>query len=82
MSETYSLAVTGLRADSQFTAKPLTLPDSACQGLQTSTGAMGLLGQAAASGGQVFCKRNDGSFGWYTVDAERSTAANPVLKAV
>ena len=83
MAETYSLAVTGLRADSQFTPKPLTLPDSACIGRQTvDVGRFGAASVTMQTGAQTLCKLNDGSFGWYTIDAERSTPSNIVLKAV
>jgi hypothetical protein len=81
-AETYSLAVTGLRADSPWTAKPITLGDSAAQGISASGNTAGGLQYAARTGVQVLCKRNDGSQAWYTIDAERSTPAAPVLKAV
>lgn len=75
MTETYSLALTGLRADSQFTAKPLTIPDSSAR-----DGAG--MARAAMLGTQLLCKGPDGSQAWYTLDAERSTPANPVLLKV
>lgn len=80
MTETYSLAVTGLRADTQFTAETLTLPDSACQGATANQ--LGGLQQDMQLNSQLLCKRADGSFGWYTLDAERSSPTAPVLKAV
>ena len=81
MPETYSVGVTGLRADTQYTTnKTITLPDSACQGAQNSN--VNGLQYEAMTNGQMYCKRNDGSFGWYTLDVERSTPGNPILKAV
>ena len=74
MSETYSLAQKGQRADSVFAVTNRTLPDSSA-----TTG-----GQAAAmqNGSQILCKNPDGSQSWYTLDAERSTPGNPVLAPV
>lgn len=80
MAETYSLAVTGLRADTQFTAETLTLPDSAVQGATANQ--IGGLQQDMQLNNQMLCKRADGSFGWYTLDAERSSPSVPILKAV
>lgn len=81
MTETYSLAVTGLRSDTQFTSnETLTLPDSAAQGAQNNN--PNGLQYEAMTNGQMLCKRADGSFGWYTLDAERSTPTAPILKAV
>lgn len=80
MTETYSLAVTGLRADTQYTAETLTLPDSACQGATANQ--LGGLQLDMRLNSQMLCKRADGSFGWYTLDAERSSPTAPVLKAV
>lgn len=78
---TYSLAVTGLRSDTQYTTnKTLTLPDTAAQGA-TNSNPNGLQ-QTAMLNTQMLCKRADGSFGWYTLDAERSIPGTPVLKAV
>lgn len=71
---TYSLAVTGAAADSKFAVANLTLDDANAQrGDQQS---------AMQLGTQILCKRADGSFGWYTLDAERSTPARPILLAV
>ncbi len=81
MAETYSLGVTGLRADTQFTSnESLTMPDSACQGA-TNNNPSGLQYESMTNG-QMLCKRQDGSLGWYTLDAERSTPTVPILKAV
>lgn len=82
-SDTYSLGITGLRADTQYTPETLTIGDSAVIGVQTSDpGRFGAMGYTMQKGGQFLCKRNDGSQGWYTYDAERSTPSVPVLKAV
>ena len=81
MAETYSLGITGLRADTQFTSnETLTMPDSGCQGAQNSNPAG--LQYSMMVNEPMLCKRADGSFGWYTLDAERSTPTIPVLKAV
>ena len=82
MTETYSLAITGLRSQQAFGTKTVILPDSAAQGVSAGNNALGAAGVAARTGAQALCKNRDGSFSWYTVDAERSTPANPVLKAV
>ena len=74
MAETYSLAATGARADSLFEVANIKIGDSA-----------GLLGSqqlAMSTGAQVLCKNPDGSQSWYTLDAERSTPAQVVLKPV
>lgn len=82
MTETYSLAATGLRADSQFTPKPITLPDSSAQGVNVAINQWGGPQNAMRTGAQVLCKNKDGSQSWYIIDAERSTPGNIVLKAV
>lgn len=85
MAETYSLATTGLRADTEFTAKTIKMPDSACQGNYTANSGnnqFGGLSIAMQLGSQILCKNADGSQAWYTLDAERSTPSVPVLKAV
>ena len=83
MTETYSLAATGLRADYKYAAKPVTAPDSAAIGLSGSDGGrFGVAAYTMLTGAQVLCKNADGSQSWYTYDAERSTPSNIVLKAV
>ena len=82
MTETYSLAATGLRADYKFAAKPVTAPDSAAEGINAAIGQWGGAQQTMMTGAQVLCKNADGSQSWYTYDAERSTPGNLVLKAV
>lgn len=74
MAETYSLGVTGRRADSPFTLTPVTLGDSiATPGGET---------RATQLNTQALCKNLDGSFSWYTIDAERSVPGAVVMKAV
>ena len=82
MTETYSLAATGLRADYKYAAKPVTAPDSASEGINASINQWGGPQGTMLSGAQVLCKNADGSQSWYTFDAERSTPGNLVLKAV
>ena len=82
MTETYSLAATGLRADSPWAAKPITAPDSAAEGINAAIGQWGGPQYAMQTGAQILCKNADGSQSWYTYDAERSTPGNLVLKAV
>ena len=81
---TYSLSATGVVAGGfqLNTAKIYDIPDLSRSGIQS--GAVGGGGQANAMriGDQMLVKRPDGSQGWYTLDAERSTVANPVLVAV
>jgi hypothetical protein len=74
MAETYSVAQKGQRSDSLFAVQNRTLPDSNAQ--------PGGMAQAQSSGKQLFCKNPDGSFSWYTLDAERSTPSRPVLVPV
>lgn len=81
-ADTYSLAVTGLRADSPFSAKPITVGDSAAIGLSSGNDRYGAAALTMRNNGQVLCKLRDGSQAWYMIDAERSTPSNLVLKAV
>ena len=74
MVETYSLAVTGKRADSQFAVSTLKVGDS--------VGPDGLHSQSMMNNTQLLCKNPDGSQSYYTIDAERSTPTNLVMKAV
>ena len=75
MAETYSLAVTALRAGDEFTAKTVQVGDSAAR----SYGGPQL---AMSQNTQVLCKNPDGSQSWYTFDAERSTPSNLIMKRV
>ena len=70
-ADTFSLATTGQNANSPFTAKPITVGDA-------GAGTPGDQANAMAIGAQVYCKRSDGSFGWYTIDAERSRPGGPL----
>lgn len=80
---TYSIAAVGRRADSPWLANNLGLADA-------STSTDGTRAQATAGGQQacqslnlpILCKGPDGSFGYYTLDAERSRAGAPVLLKV
>lgn len=73
MAETYSLAVTGIRADNELvTIEQVTLPDSVAR--------PGNLLGVASSGAPFLCKNPDGSFQLYTLDPERSTPTVPVLR--
>lgn len=83
MATTYSLKATGVvSGNSVLTKQIYDIPDLSRSGIQS--GAVGGGGQANAMriGDQMLVKRPDGSQGWYTLDAERSTVANPVLVAV
>ena len=83
MATTYSLKATGVvSGNSLLTTQIYDIPDLSRSGIQA--GAVGGGGQANAMriGDQMLVKRPDGSQGWYTLDAERSTVANPVLVAV
>ena len=74
MAETYSLGATGQLAGSLFAVVGEKVGDTA-----------GLLGSqqlAMAQNTQILCKNPDGSQSWYTLDAERTTPSNIVLKAV
>lgn len=68
---TYSLAATGLNANSPFTAQPLTMDDAAA-------GRAGDQALAMATNGQVLCKGPDGQQRYYTIDASRSRPGGPV----
>lgn len=72
---TYSLAVTGQRADSPSGVAVLTLPDA-------EGGRLGSQQNSMQLNTPLFCKGRDGSFAWYTIDAERSTPSAVILKAV
>ncbi len=74
MAETYSLATVGRNANSPFTVTPISLPDSA--------GRLGSEALAMRNNSQLLCKKPDGSQAWFTIDAERSTPGNVVMKAV
>ena len=69
--DTFSLATTGLNANSIFTAKPLTVGD-------VGAGTVGAQMNAMQNGTQVYCKGPDGASRWYTIDAERSRPGGPL----
>ena len=71
---TYSLALTGLRADSQFAVSNVKVGDAAL-----ADGGHNLV---MSQNTPVLCKNPDGSQSWYTLDAERTTASAIVLKPV
>ena len=77
MTETYSVALKGYLADNTIvSAKPnYTIPDSVAQRPAGRHQAMRL-------GQQVLVQQPDGSQAWMTLDAERSTNDNPVLRRV
>lgn len=70
-ADTFSLATTGLNANSPFTTKPLTVGDA-------GAGTNGAQQFAMANGKQVYCKGPDGAQKWYTIDAERSRPGGPI----
>lgn len=69
--DTFSLATTGLNANSVFTAKPITVGD-------VGAGTNGAQANAMANNKQVYCKGPDGSLKWYTIDSERSRPGGPL----
>lgn len=76
MAETYSLAIKGQRADGlPSPVANIVIGDSGAR----SPGAQQL---AMKNGTQILCQNPDGSQGWYTLDAERSTPSAPVLRKV
>lgn len=74
MAETYSLALLGAKSDSVPQAQVVTVPDSSARA--------GSFARAAMLGTPMLCLHPDGSKGYYAVDAERSTFANPILRRV
>ena len=74
MAETYSLAVTGVSAQSIDAVKTIDVGDT--------IGADGKYNLAMRNNTQLLCKNPDGSQTYYTIDAERSTPNNLVMKPV
>ena len=74
MAETYSLAVTGQRADQQFAVSTLKVGDT--------VGPDGVHQQAARQNTPILCKGPDGAQRYYTIDSERSLPGSLVMKAV
>ncbi len=81
---TYSLATTGLETGFITATERQTIPDAAipASGTTIVTATLGGMMQAMQQNTPLLCKGPDGSFKWYTLDAERSTPTVPVLKAV
>lgn len=68
---TYSLAVTGVRAEAFAPIADLTLSDvNARSGNQQA---------AMRTGAQILCKGPDGAERYYTIDAERSRAGGTIV---
>ena len=74
MAETYSLSVKGARADSDFAVQTVKVGDT--------IGADGMYNLSMRNNTQLLCKNPDGSQTYYTIDAERSTPNNLVMKPV
>ena len=74
MTETYSLAVKGARADSVQAVQNVTVGDT--------IGADGAYNLSMRNNTQLLCKNPDGSQTYFTIDAERSTPNNLVMKPV
>lgn len=81
---TYSLGTTGLESGFSTATKRQTIPDAAIPASGTTfvTATVGGMAQAMSQNTPMLCKGPDGAFRWFTLDAERSTPAVPVLKAV
>jgi hypothetical protein len=77
MATTYSLSATGYAAGSVLGPKVFDIPDLSLAGIQT--GVAGGQANAMSDGDLMLVKGPDGGLHWYRLDAERSTAANPVL---
>ena len=78
---TYSLTATGYVTGPVLGNKDYDIPDLSASGIQVGVQNKGSGGQQLAMqrGDQMLVKNPDGSQSWYTFDAERSTATNPVL---
>lgn len=81
---TYSLGTTGLESGFVTATERQTLPDAyiPVSGTTLVTATLGGMANAMSCNLPMLCKGPDGSFNWYTLDAERSTPTVPVLKAV
>ena len=71
-TETYSLSATGALTGAPFVVSNVKIGDTA--------GLVPTQQLAMRQGNPIMCKNPDGSLQWYTLDAERSTAAQVVLK--
>ena len=74
MAETYSLSVKGARADSVQAVQNIKVGDT--------IGADGAYNLSMRNNTQLLCKNPDGSQTYYTIDSERSTPNNLVMKPV
>jgi hypothetical protein len=76
VAETYSLNIDGWLAGATMASVTpnYTLPDSAAR--------PGSMQNAMMLGKQILVQQPDGSQAWFTLDAERSTVTNPVLRRV
>lgn len=81
---TYSLGTTGLNSGFATANEQLTIPDAVipASGTTLVTATLGGMANAMMCNLPMLCKGPDGSFNWYTLDAERSTPTVPILKAV
>lgn len=74
---TYSLSATGYVTGPVLGSKIFDIPDSSSAAIQT--GVAGGQVVAMQQGDLMLVKGPDGGLHWYKLDAERSTATNPVL---
>jgi hypothetical protein len=74
MAETYNRAKLAIPSRQHFAAAIVTLPDSVVE--------VGRIANVARTGASILCQGPDGAVALYTVDAELSTPANPVLRRV
>ena len=82
MATTYSVGLTGQLAGSPFVpAKELDVPDADAANNCVAVSAAAL-GAAMKRGQQLLVKFPNGSQKWCTMDAERSTFANPLFLPV
>jgi hypothetical protein len=80
MATTYSLTATGYDSNPVTTIKTIDIPDANIAGNASAT--PGGMQGTMAKGNYVLAKGPDGAQHIYKFDAERSTAANPVLTFV
>jgi len=82
---TYSLAITGVSADSH-PSQPATLilPDAMVPtaGVTISTATVGGRQAARSQNTPLLCQGPDGSLKWYTLESDRSPGSSHILKAV
>lgn len=86
MAKSYTLNASGtiaktvVAAHNSFDARKVNLPDSTLD--NTPCVSPGGMQNVMRNGGLMLCQLPDGQLKWYKYDAERSTAANPVVIAV